>query len=76
MTLSTYQITIRASFFVSFNYSYFSLYNLHIPREYIINPIDDRSNICGPYFEDRYNVFIKEAKRMFNKYKNNVIQIM
>ena len=73
--LSKYQITMRASFFATYNDSYQdktlnSLGNfLHTPREYIINPIDERSNIYGPYSDDRYNEFIKEAKRIFKKYK-------
>ena len=67
---------MRASFFATYSDSYqnntkspvFDFY-LHTPREYIINPIDERSNIYGPYSEDRYNEFIKEAKRIFDKYK-------
>ncbi len=40
-----------------------------IPREYLIYPIDERSNIYGKYNDNRYNEFINEAKRIFNKYK-------
>ena len=75
--LSAYQITMRASFFATYSDNYqdktkssaLGDYFLRIPREYIINPIDERSNIYGPYSEDRYNEFIKEAKRIFEKYK-------
>ena len=66
---------MKVSFLATFNDSYqnksensLGTYN-HIPREYIINPIDERSNIYGPYSEERYTEFIKEDKSIFKKYK-------
>ena len=74
LILSIFQITMKASFLASDNDSYqnntlsqaFGLY-LHTQREYIINPIDERSNIYGHY-SDRYKEFIND-KRIFDKYK-------
>ncbi len=52
-----------------------------IPREYLIYPIDERSNIYGKYNDNRYNEFVKEGNRIFNKYKkqcnpNNKIMVL
>ena len=53
----------------SYNDSYQNKQKTPIPREYLIYPIDERSNIYGRYNDNRYNEFINEAKRIFNKYK-------
>ena len=52
-----------------FNDSYVNKNVTPIPREYLINPIDERSNIYGRYSNNRYNEFINEAKRIFKKYE-------
>ena len=39
-----------------------------IPREYILDPIDVRSDIYEPYSDDKYDIFVSEAKRFFELY--------
>ena len=68
-TLLKYNIIMSTSFAATFNYTYQNDSVLHIPREYTINPIDERSNIYGRYDDSKYNQFIEEAKRIFKKYK-------
>ncbi len=71
INLSKYGIiAIGITFAETFNDSYVNKEKTPIPREYIINPIDERSNIYGKYFDNRYDEFINEAKRIFKKYKN------
>ena len=53
----------------SFNDSYINKNETPIPRDFIINPIDERSNIYGIYDDDKYIEFVNEAKRIFEKYK-------
>ena len=53
----------------TFNDSYINKTVNPIPREYLINPIDERSQIFGKYNDDRYKEFIKEGKRIFKKYQ-------
>ena len=53
----------------TFNDSYVNKNVTPIPREYLINPIDERSNIYGKYSDNRYDEFINEAKRIFKKYE-------
>ena len=62
-------IAIGITFAETFNDSYVNKEKTPIPREYIINPIDERSNIYGRYSDSRYDEFINEAKRIFNKYE-------
>ena len=70
INLSKYGILVNGiTFGETFNDSYVNKNKTPIPREYIINPIDERSNIYGKYFDFRYDEFINEAKRIFNKYK-------
>ena len=70
INLSKYGIIVNGiTFGETFNDSYINKEKTPIPREYIINPIDERSNIYGKYNDNRYNEFINEAKRIFNKYK-------
>ena len=69
--LLKYGITIYGiTFLETFNDSYINKNVTPIPREYIINPIDERSNIYGFYNDDRYLEFINEAKRIFKKYES------
>ena len=42
----------------------------HIPREYEITKIDERSSIYGYYDDERYEEFIKEGLSIINKYNN------
>ena len=53
----------------TFNDSYINKDKTPIPREYLINPIDERSNIYGRYYDYLYDEFINEAKRIFKKYE-------
>ena len=57
------------TFAETFNDSYVNKNVTPIPREYLINPIDERSNIYGKYSDNRYDEFINEAKRIFKKYE-------
>ena len=52
-----------------YNDSYINKNITPIPKEYLINPIDERSNIYGFYNDNRYLEFINEAKRIFRKYE-------
>ena len=68
-TLTKYNIIVTTSFDGSFNDDYQNTSKLPIPREYIINPIDERSNIYGRYSDSRYLEFIEEGKKIIDKYK-------
>ena len=71
INLNKYGIIVNGiSTLESFNDSFVKQNVTPIPREYIINPIDERSNIYGRYFDFRYDEFINEAKRIFKKYEN------
>ena len=70
INLNKYNITMRATFGSSYDYSYQNQSKtFHIPREYTINLIDERSSIYGRYSDNRINEFIKEGKEIFKKYK-------
>ena len=62
--------------FETFNYSYQG--QNPIPREYLINPVDERVNIYQKYDDSLYDDFIKEAKRIFTEYneEKNIILII
>jgi hypothetical protein len=62
---------MRATFGASYDYSYQDNNHLHIPREYTINLIDERSSIFGEYSDSRINEFIDEANKIFNKYNKS-----
>ena len=53
----------------TFNDSYQVKNRTLIPREYTLNPIDERSNIFGFFEESKYDLFIEESLRILNKYK-------
>ena len=53
----------------TFNYSYQG--PNPIPREYQINPVDERVNIYQAYDDSLYDDFIKEAKKIFKKYNED-----
>ena len=70
INLQKYGIIVNGlSHIETFNDSYVNKEKTPIPREYIINPIDERSNIYNRYFDSRYDEFINEAKRIFKKYE-------
>jgi hypothetical protein len=70
INLSKYGIIVDGiTFGETFNDSYVNKEKSPIPREYIINPIDERSNIYDRYNDYRYDEFIDEAKRIFKKYE-------
>ena len=60
-----YNITLR----MPGNQYFFDNLNLNIPLEYIIMPVDERIEIYEHFKDNNYNLFIKEAKHIFNKYK-------
>ena len=39
-----------------------------IPREYLLDPVDERVDIYEPYTDDKYQLFIDKAKEIFDKY--------
>ena len=41
------------------------------PMEFLIFPVDEISTIHQQYYDSSYNRFIKEAKRIFEKYNDN-----
>ena len=57
---------ICVTFRESYNYSYQA--SNPIPREYLINPVDERVNIYQRYDDSLYDDFIAEAKKIFKKY--------
>ena len=63
---------MRATFGASYDYSYQDNNHLHIPREYTINLIDERSSIFGEYSDSRINEFIDEANKIFIKFKRRI----
>ena len=67
--LNKYGITMDITIGESFNDNFQNENNIKIPREYIINPIDERSSIYNKYNDDKYNEFINEGLRIINKYK-------
>ena len=42
--------------------------NNSIPREYKLNPVDERVDIYEPYTDETYDIFIEKAKEIFKKY--------
>ena len=68
--LNKYGITMDITIGESFNDNFQNEKNIKIPREYIINPIDERSSIYNKYNDDKYNEFINEGLRIINKYKS------
>ena len=67
--LKKYNIYMRTSFGATYNYTYQNKHILHIPREYTINPIDERSNIFGRYDDSKYDDFVKYGLGIIKKYK-------
>ena len=48
---------------------FFDDLNLTHPLEYLVTPVDERVNIFYHYKDAYYDLFIKEALKIFNKYK-------
>ena len=42
-----------------------------IPREYKIDPVDERVDIYEPYTDEKYDLFIEKAEEIFKKYNEN-----
>ena len=63
-----FQITVL-TFRESFNYSYQA--PNPTPREYLLNPVDERVHIYQRYNDTLYDDFIKEAKKIFKKYNED-----
>ena len=55
--------------FESFNYSYQS--DNVIPREYTIEPVDERVDLYYTYDDSLYDKFIEKGKKIINDYNNN-----
>ena len=53
----------------SYNYSYQG--KNPIPREYLINPVDEKFDIFESYNDDLYNKFMEKAKEIFKKYNED-----
>ena len=51
------------------NQYFFDDLNLNIPLEYLVFPVDERVNIFHHFKDDYYDIFIKEALKIFDKYK-------
>ncbi len=68
--LKKYNIDMSVSFLELFNDNYQNNNIIHIPREYEITKIDERSSIYGSYDDERYEEFIKEGLFFINKYNN------
>ena len=41
------------------------------PREYLLDPVDERVDIYEPYTDDKYQLFIDKANEIFDKYNKN-----
>ena len=70
-TLSYYKLCLGAPFSPSYNDKYQNDSILQVPREFTIELIDERSSIYGSYDDSRYDEFIQEGLKIFNKYKNS-----
>ena len=53
----------------SYNYSYQE--KNPIPREYLINPVDERVDIFESYNDNIYDKFMEKAKEIFRKYNED-----
>jgi len=42
-----------------------------IPREYLLDPVDERVDIYEPYTDDTYQLFIDKAQELFKKYNED-----
>ena len=71
INLKKYNIIVNGiTIHESFNDSFINKNVTPIPREYLINPIDERSKIFGQYNDNRYQEFINEGLRIFKKYES------
>ena len=57
---------LQGTYSESFDFNYES--KNPTPREYILNPIDERVEIYSSYYDDLYDTFVNEAKKIFHKY--------
>ena len=42
-----------------------------IPREYLLDPVDEVVDIYEPYTDDKYQIFINKAQEIFKKYNDD-----
>ena len=42
-----------------------------IPREYLLDPVDERVDIYEPYTDDTYQIFVNKAQEIFKKYNDD-----
>ena len=57
------------SFKMPGNQNFFDDLNLSLPLEYMVSPVDERVEIYHHFKDNKYDLFINEAKKIFNKYK-------
>ncbi len=67
--LYEYYFILSITYSPSYNDSFQNESLIKIPREFTNEKIDERSNIYGQFNDERYLEFIKEGKRIINKYK-------
>ena len=65
-----YHIT-GITFAESFDESYQNTNESPIPREYTVNLVDRRVPIYSKYSDDKYDLFISNAKRIFEEFETN-----
>ena len=58
----------QGTFGETFGFNYMS--ENPTPREYILNPVDERVDIYSSYDDSLYEQFIEKAKEIFDKYNN------
>lgn len=58
----------QGTFAETFGFNYMS--ENPTPREYILNPVDERVDIYSSYDDSLYEQFIEKAKEIFDKYNN------
>ena len=68
--LKLFNLSLFVTLEESYDDSYLNNNILHIPREFLINLIDERSNIYGEYFDEKYFDFVNYGLNIVNKYKN------
>ena len=64
------ELNFYASITFSESFDYNNKTNPKIPNEFLVYPIDENSNIFSKYEDSLYNLFIHEAKKIFDKYND------
>ena len=60
-----YNITLKIPGYQCF----FDDLNLNVPLEYLVTEVDEKIEIYENFKDNNYNIFIEEAKKIFDKYK-------